>query len=297
MIPGIIIMNDKINNKELIQNKTARSLLSYIGCICITLFVAFFLNGTVGVLLTTALICASVLSAAITLIVRPKINASVKLNKTAAAKNEKIQCTMSLSKSIILPAPIIEVQIKCSGNLSTQTNICHVSLAGTEINTAQFDLIAEYSGNAMIWLDKVYVCGFLGILKMPVKSCDNIEKLNISVYPNIPEIPMQTDFIKRTVLSKQDDDDDDDDELSVTSMVQTGIPGYDHREYVPGDPIKRINWKLSSKRDIYMLRLDELTAGSGNIFFLDCPKANSDADNKDLYKIRDRIIEELLAVL
>ena len=130
-------MNSALN-KELIPNQTVKACLSYIGCLCITLFVTFFLNGTVGVLLTTALICASVLSAAITLIVRPKINASVKLNKTAAAKNENIQCIISLSKRIILPAPIIEIHMKYSGNLSAKSNIYHVTLAGTEINTAVF---------------------------------------------------------------------------------------------------------------------------------------------------------------
>ena len=161
------------------------------------------------------------------------------------------------------------------------------------IHQCFFEFNVDFSNREQV--DKVYVCGFLGILKMPVKSCDNIEKLNISVYPNIPEVPIQTDFIKRTVLSKQDDDDDDE-ELSVTSMVQTGIPGYDHREYVPGDPIKRINWKLSSKRDVYLLRLDELTASSGNIFFLDCPKTEDSIDSAEIYKIRDCVIEGILAV-
>ncbi|MBQ1516978.1 MAG: DUF58 domain-containing protein [Clostridia bacterium] len=288
-------MNSALN-KELIPNQTVKACLSYIGCLCITLFVTFFLNGTVGVLLTTALICAFVLSAAVTFAVRPFINLSAKLNKTTAAKNENIQCIISLSKRIILPAPIIEIHMKYSGNLSAKSNIYHITLAGTEINTAVFDFTADYSGNAEICVDKVFLCGFLGIFKVPVKNSDNLSALNISVYPNIPEVPIQTDFIKRTVLSKQDDDDDDDEELSVTSMVQTGIPGYDHREYVPGDPIKRINWKLSSKRDVYLLRLDELTASSGNIFFLDCPKTEDSIDSAEIYKIRDCVIEGILAV-
>ncbi|MBQ2604161.1 MAG: DUF58 domain-containing protein [Acutalibacteraceae bacterium] len=287
-------MNTK-NKKELISKQTIKALFSYIGCLCISVFVMLFLNGTVGVLLTTALICAFVLSAAVTFAVRPSVNISSKLNKTAAAKNEKIQCIISFSKNIILPAPIIEVHLKCSGNLSTETDICHVSLAGTQPNTIAVDFTANYSGSAGIRLEKVLLCGFLGIFKIPVKSLENTEKLTAAIYPDIPEVPMQTDFIKRAVLSAQDDDDEDE-ELSETAMLQKGIPGYDHREYVPGDPIKRINWKLSSKRDVYLLRLDELTAASGNIFFLDCPKIESTNDSAELYRIRDRIIEGLLAV-
>ena len=78
-------MNTK-NKKELISKQTIKALFSYIGCLCISVFVMLFLNGTVGVLLTTALICAFVLSAAVTFAVRPSVNISSKLNKTAAAK-------------------------------------------------------------------------------------------------------------------------------------------------------------------------------------------------------------------
>ena len=36
-----------------------------------------------------------------------------------------------------------------------------------------------------------------------------------------------------------------------------GFPGYDNREYVPGDPLKRINWKQSAKRNKLLVRLDD----------------------------------------
>ena len=71
------------------------------------------------------------------------------------------------------------------------------------------------------------------------------------------------------------------------------MPGYDHRPYVPGDPIKRINWKLSSKRDIYMIRLDEQIRGSGQLFFLDCPPYEPDDLN---LTVRDCVIEGALTM-
>ena len=38
-----------------------------------------------------------------------------------------------------------------------------------------------------------------------------------------------------------------------------GYPGYEHREYQPGDPNNRINYKLSAKKRILMVRRDENT--------------------------------------
>jgi hypothetical protein len=46
-------------------------------------------------------------------------------------------------------------------------------------------------------------------------------------------------------------------------------PGYEHREYEHGDPLKRINWKLSSKKAKLMVRLDEAAASVQPFLVLD----------------------------
>ena len=35
------------------------------------------------------------------------------------------------------------------------------------------------------------------------------------------------------------------------------MPGYEHREYVAGDSPRRVNYKLSAKKQKLMVRLDE----------------------------------------
>ena len=46
-------------------------------------------------------------------------------------------------------------------------------------------------------------------------------------------------------------------------------PGYEHREYVEGDPLKRVNWKLSSKKNKLMVRLDEAASSVQPLIVLD----------------------------
>lgn len=52
----------------------------------------------------------------------------------------------------------------------------------------------------------------------------------------------------------------DDDEENGQSAVSGGMPGFEHREYVPGDPLRRINYKLSAKKHTLLVRRDENTA-------------------------------------
>lgn len=49
----------------------------------------------------------------------------------------------------------------------------------------------------------------------------------------------------------------DDSEESGDTVISGGVPGYEHREYAPGDSPKRINYKLSMKRHTLMVRKDE----------------------------------------
>lgn len=289
--------NKSYRNSEKKQNtKTSRvyqtlsAFTSYLGCIGISLVVMYFLNGTVGILLAMALGCAFFISVAATLIVMYSVKMDFKLDKPSVSKGDTLKCVVTMSKKIVIPAPMIELHISCTPHLSKETDICRISLAGNEINEVEIPLKAKYSGAAEVKFDEVLIIDYLGIFRFRLKNAYEKSVMKLSVYPNIPDVPVQTDFLKTAVLVASDDEEEETDE---TAIGQTGQPGYDHREYYPGDPIKRINWKMSSKRDIYMIRLDEKVAESGQMFFLDSPQLT---ENDYTLSIRDNIIEGMLAV-
>ncbi len=283
-------MKDKIAKENLRQN--VRAFLSYMGCILMSLAIMYYLNGTFGILLMVSLGCAFVISAGMTLAVMHFIQIDIAIDKTSASKGDALVCTVSSKKNIIIPAPIIEVYISCCERLSAEKNICQMSLAGRETNTAEINLKTNYSGCASIGISHAYISDYLGIFRFRLKKAILNKTLKISVYPDIPDVPVQTDFLRSSVIFSVNDNDDED-ESDEQALTQTGIPGYDHREYHPGDPIKRINWKISSKRDIYMLRLDELPVTKGQVFFLDMPKEDED---EFTLSVRDHVTEAMLAI-
>lgn len=52
----------------------------------------------------------------------------------------------------------------------------------------------------------------------------------------------------------------DDDEETERPVLSGGMPGYEHRGYVPGDSPRRINYKLSAKKHSLLVRKDEGTS-------------------------------------
>lgn len=68
--------------------KTVKNLLGYIGCICITVMVAYFIDGTAGIILTAAMICAFVISLAVTLVVRRFLKVEISLSRDLLGKGD-----------------------------------------------------------------------------------------------------------------------------------------------------------------------------------------------------------------
>lgn len=271
--------------------RTVTSLLSYLGCIGITLAVTHYIDGTAGVILAAALICAFVVSVIITALVAWFINVEVTADKSAANKGDTVTLSVKLSKRIFVPSPVIEIYAGSSPQLSPKQGLYFkAALAGRETNCVDIPFTAKYSGAASLGVTEIRLTDFLGIFSFRLdKLAAELQK--VSVYPDIPDAAVQTDFLKTTSMFANNDDDDE--ESDETSMIPTGLAGYEHRSYVPGDPIKRINWKLSSKRDEYMVRLDERIAGAGQMFFLDAPDTGS---TEYALAVRDNVIEGALAV-
>lgn len=289
------ILKGKIPDRFFYGNvafKTVRSLMSYIGCILIALGVTYFLDGTAGIILTAALICAFVVSIVMTLIVMKSIRVEITADKNILVKGETVACRVKLRNTLPITAPVIEIQADSTPQLAMGSSLLYKgALAGKSVNMLKIPMTARYSGAANMFVDRVTLTDYLGIFSFRLRVPEEQLSFKLAVYPDIPDAAVQTDFLKTTNrFTNNDDEEEESDEISLTA---TGMPGYDHRQYYPGDPIKRINWKLSSKRDVYMIRLDEEVRGAGQMFFLDCPVTDATAD---VLAVRDNVIEGALTM-
>ena len=110
--------------------------------------------------------------------------------------------------------------------------------------------------------------------------------------PDIPDVNITSDLIKTS--SEAIGYSDDEEETSETTRFGAGVAGYEHRQYVPGDPIKRINWKLSSKRDIFFVRLDEKINSTNQSVVFDLYNEKPAGDD---FRDNDLLIESALSVM
>ena len=75
------------------------------------------------------------------------------------------------------------------------------------------------------------------------------------------------------------------------------MPGYEHREYIPGDSLKRINWKLSSKRRHLMVRQDEPIALARLAVVMDFRRSRGAEPTAAHLEAEEHLIETALGFL
>lgn len=272
-----------------------KNLLGYLTCVAVALMLKIYINGSGGTLVLYLLAIAFVISLASLLVTKIKLVAAIKLSSEISAKDEELEAEVILLNAVrFIPSCVVEVVTECSDNVAAVSPLDFKTVvAGGRQHGVRVKLKTRFAGLGTVRIKNILLHDYLGIITLRLDS-SRFEKAvgKIKIMPNIPDTGTQTELLKAT--SENAAFDDNESESDENALGLTGVPGYDHRQYEIGDPLKRINWKLSSKRDELMVRLDEKVTASSQAFFLDIPADNGDP----MFAMNvDNMIEASLAML
>ena len=270
-----------------------KGLLGYLFCIAVAVLMAVMIDGTGGVLIAVILVTALAASLLVTKRLSRKLTVSIDCKHKLLAKGDIVEVLIKVEKHSRLPSPVIEIRLESGPQLvaKAESGIRFSMLPNRHAQTVKLEFKAKYSGRSYIKIAAFEALDFLGLSRCTVPVEEQAGFIGLRIMPNVPDTGTQMEVIRTATDNVGFDDSED--ETSETAMGSTGTPGYEHRAYSPGDPLKKINWKLSSKRGIYMVRLDEKLSVTSQVFVLDLP------DGVENYSCKraDIIIEGALAML
>lgn len=249
-----------------------KHFIAYLFCIAVAAAIAILIDGSGGVMIGLILITALIVSELVLLFFRKKISFETECSQKLLSKGDVLEVAVRLKKQTVLPTPFIEVELTSSLQLEAKDRtVYRLALASMNYEKITVPFTAVSSGMSFAAVKSIRLMDFLGIFSISLFDNSKLEqKHDIRILPRIPDTGVQAEILRTT--SENSGFDDSEEETSETAAGSTGVPGYEHRVYTPGDPIKKINWKLSSKRDIYMVRLDEKLTVTSQVFVLDIPK-------------------------
>ena len=195
--------------------------------------------------------------------------AAVSARRLSLALNAPEQCAAGGSVTIRLTAGrLLPLAVLC-GELCAHNRLTGERLQSTIslFAPAAFELPAAHCG-MMEWT----LCGasaqdLFGLCRFSASLCRAAHTL---VFPQL--FPMRVSFADGEAVSAQGE------QWSSTRSGFDPSETFAIREYAPGDPIRQIHWKLSSKTDTLMLRELGLPVAEETLLLLDGATANGQTD-------------------
>lgn len=247
-----------------------KHFLSLLMCIAIMAAFCFFMNGRLGLYMALMMVIALIVSFFLTWWTIRQVEITFAAKSETVNKNDTVEVQFTVSKKTWVPTPFLEISLHSQGNLEPITpERFRISMGFSKApHKYKAKYLAKYCTGSRVSLNMPLIIDYLGVFTTQVgelkMSGDGICRFGI--IPMIHELNKHNDLL--TICCDASAYDDIAEETDESTAIGNGVPGYEHREYVIGDPIKRINWKLSSKRDTMMIRLDEkLASASQGILF------------------------------
>lgn len=226
--------------------------------ICIIFYVMYLWD--FALVLLAAVIAVPVLMFLSGLITKMLIDVDFVLKNDTVSKNESFPVQLRVTNRSIFPVGKAEAHIEysnlCSGEVNTFRLFMPIQARNSQ--NVSFQLLSRYCGDLNVRCAYVTICDPMKIFKFKVGK--NICS-SISVLPEISEINGIVTYTDRvneesTTFSEHKPGDD-------PSEV------FDLRSYNPGDKLNRIHWKLSSKKDEFIVKDYSLPVDTPCTIFLD----------------------------
>lgn len=262
--------------------KKLKLLISPLAVIFLLYIFTFYMDGEIGVILTSFVLVAPIISLCFALYARSRIRVTFDCDGYVK-KNNKLTVKVTVEKNGRFPLGIVQIDTNASEVFVQEKGTFKLSLANTDKKTFTYQVNAQTGGNGEISVISVYSCGFLGFVRFKVKTELPVPK-SVGVIPEIPQIKSSSKLFRSIADSVFTSDDEENNDSAVLFSSNT-TAGYEHREYMQGDALKRINWKLSTKKNKLMVRLDEAVASVQPVIALDLYRNSTD-------KPADAIIQE-----
>ncbi len=261
--------------------RIAKGIINYIGAMMFAVIFALFLDANVGWFILLSLILAPLLSVFLAWLSSRLLTVSCDMKEAILSKGDSCCMTIHIANRSIFPTPPLELTLTKAAGVCSKEPYILASAISRATQSFPISFTARICGKSTIGIEQVRVTDYLGLFSFPVRKLDmNSLQKSVAVIPDIAEISARDDNLLKTMqASLHNDEGDDTTESSAISFG--GFPGYNSREYVPGDPLKRINWKQSARKNKLLVRLDDEMASQAINVVLDS------AFQKDALNIRE----------
>ena len=303
--------------------------VGYICTVIIALVFMFYMDGDIGVMMLSFLVLMPVISVIMTLIARRNLKISLVL-PDSVGKHQQVSAVIRLEKATVLPMPFLRMNLNADAHFDPLNpeappvpqkpvegmmsrgqyqrsyrrwkklraaqlapDSLPLCLSMGTAKTAEYRILLKphFCGSGEISLTDLRISDYFAMFRLKIR--DEVHT-HLLITPEIPELKTNSSLFRSvsTAVAAADEETD-----ATPNHSASAMPGYEHRDYIPGDSLKRINWKLSSKRRHLMVRQDEPIALARLSVVLDFRRDARDLPMVQRLAAEEQLIETALGFL
>lgn len=256
-------------------------VLVYLVFLAFSILFAVLLNDVTGCTPLFLTIFLPLVSLVYTTVLRFRFTFREQYDQASIVRGELGRLSIEVINDTILLYPHVAASLTCCAP-GEKTGVCSTadfSVSPHEMKKIDFDMSLEHIGQYRVGLKAVKFYDLLGLFRLkcrkPLKT--------ITVTPRIIDIDVLPDFppVKPSQTA-----------ASFTTQEKENYSGV--REYVPGDSLKNIHWKLTAHCSKYMSRRYENNNRSGVSVFIDL--SQPDIWSTEMPSVYDCLVESAMSV-
>ena len=261
------------------------SRINYLTFVILVMAGIFFYNDYILWALLFAMIVTPIISYFVTRRNKDKVRIKIEFDKVTVGENAYVKLNIIAENKSILPIENLRVHLKLNNRFydAMDTQVINMSVAPFKNKKLEFGMNIVYFGRVLATIEKAEVYDIFGMWKFDLDTDSNSE---IICHPfgkvEIDEVPISTDGSdedEELQLIKGDD-------ISQISQI---------RDYIPGDKLQNIHWKLSAKEEELQVKEFSQPYSRDIILLVDLYKENAKGLNeviKYVYAVGNDVIEQ-----
>lgn len=262
-------------------------IMEYLCAIALAVVFALYANAITGWFVTIALILLPVFSFLYLKISGRALECEVLPFPEIVGKGDTLKITVIVKNKSFLPSFALKLSFENDEIMTADVKEAIVYLMPKSEQIIEVTYTANHWGDGAAGISSARLCGMFSFFTQKVSGFEVLK--DVDIIPHIATLASDSPVIRAIRELSVNGEESEDTKESETSY--SGMPGNEHREYEPGDSLKRINWKLSARLDRYMVRKSDETYSSGISVYLD-----SGAMYADML-CRERAVEGFLGIL
>ena len=261
---------------------TSKLFFLLIIAICAAFYILYVWD--FALVLLVAMIVLPIVMFLVLMINKRLISAEFVLKDDVVPKNQAFPVQLCINNRSIFPVGRAQVRIEYYNLFSNQISFfeMHVPIQSKNSQRITFQLSSKFCG--ILNIRSVYMTIYDPLKIFRRRIARNITA-QVAVVPEIHDIGGTVSYTDRV--------DDESDRFSENKPGDDPSEVFDLREYIPGDKLNRIHWKLSSKKDDFIVKDYSLPIDAPSTLFLDL---RCYEDSEFTLPVFDTLVETMLSI-